>query len=170
MQSKVATSFVPLEVAIEPGTERLPLDWPALQGWRLAYRLMGGEDCEGFTGCSVVTPDLKTQLGNTGSAMVWEMFDSIAYDAHRFDGMLDRAKDHWEDRQRIESDASLSWLQRYGQRRAWRSRVRKTLREAGRMRLPPKGFTKEGARVLFEMTGDLPVSRGSADRRRPGGV
>lgn len=158
VQKKIANSFVPLQVVIEPGTEQLPLDWDALGGWRRAFRVMGGDECEGFTGCSVVTPDLETELGNTGSAFVWEMFDSIAYDAEKFAAMLDAAAERWAERQRIESDEKLSRLKRWAQLRKWRSEVRTALRNGGRTRLPPKGFSKERALELFRLTGDVPES------------
>jgi hypothetical protein len=36
-----------------------------------------------------------------------------------------------------------------------KSRVRKEVSEEGKFRLPPKGFTIEGATKLFEETGDV---------------
>ena len=44
-------------------------------------KLMKGD---GFTGGSVVSTDPQAEYGSTGSAFVWEMFDSIAYDADKF--------------------------------------------------------------------------------------
>lgn len=89
VQARIKRWFVPLKVVIDLGTKRFPLDWPAMRGWSAVHDRMGGEKCEGITLCSVVSPDLQVVYATTGSAMVWEMFDSIAYDATKFYAMLD---------------------------------------------------------------------------------
>jgi hypothetical protein len=80
----ISEHFVPLKITIAYGAEQIPLDWPAFKGWRTVYSIMGGSKNTGFTGCSVVTPDTQQELASTGSAHVWEMFDSLAYDAKKF--------------------------------------------------------------------------------------
>lgn len=147
VQEKVASSFVPLKLTIAPGTREFPLGWPAMQHWKASYRRMGGEKNEGFTGCSVVSPDLAVEYGNTGSAFVWEMFDSTAYDARKFAAMLDRAQQRWARERALRAD---------GKRVArFRDEVRSAVAEEGRFHLPPRGFTVQGAIELFELSGDL---------------
>lgn len=155
VQKKVAELFVPLKVAIRPGTKQFPLDWAAMKGWDAAYRRMGAEKCEGITACSVVTPDLKWEYGNTGSAFVWELFDSIAYDAKKFEAMLDRAQSRWKRAQSILGDKTLSKEVRDRKLLKLGREVSLALALEGRFHLPPKGFTIEGAMELFRMTGDL---------------
>jgi hypothetical protein len=156
VQDKVARHFVPLKLTIMPGTKEFPLDWPALQGWKTSYGLMGGQKNEGFTGCSVVSPDLQVEYGNTGSAFVWEMFDSTAYDATKFAAMLDRANARWAREQPIRADTTLSRAERERQLASLRSQVREAVGNEGRFHLPPKGFTVQDAVELFELSGDLP--------------
>jgi len=91
VQEKIEKSFIPLKIKISYGTDKFPVDWPALKIWQDTYTRMGGPKTTGITACSVVSPSLKVELGSTGSAFVWEMFDSIAYDAKKFADMLDRA-------------------------------------------------------------------------------
>jgi hypothetical protein len=156
VQKKVVKSFIPLKLAIKPGTKEFPLDWPALQPWGVSYRLMGGEKNEGFTGCSVVSPDLKVEYGNTGSALVWEMFDSTAYDADKFVAMLERADERRAREQAIRADATLSKAHKERRLASFRDDMRSAVAKEGRFRLPPKGFTIQGAVELFELSGDLP--------------
>jgi len=156
VQAKVAKSFIPLKVAILPGSKEVPLDWPALKGWRGVYEKMGGETCEGFTCCSTISPDLQTEYGNTGSAMVWEMFDSIAYDAEKFVAMLDRSLTRAQHIQEIESDTTISQKDRAIKLDDYQAQVRREIRREGRFRLPPAGFSSDGAIELFKLTGDLP--------------
>jgi hypothetical protein len=154
VQAKVSDRFVPLKVTILPGTKEFPLDWPAAAGWRNSYRLMGGEGNEGFTGCSVVGPDLQIEYGNTGSAFVWELFESTAYDAGRFAAMLYRAHERWSEEETIRKEAVLPGMR---DRRIERHRrqVSRAVANEGRLRLPPRGFTVEGAKELFRLSGDL---------------
>lgn len=155
VQQKVTKSFIPLKIEIPIGTEKFPLDWPGLKAWNTAYKRMGGPKAEGITACSVVSPDLQTELGSTGSALVWEMFDSIAYDAEKFAAMLDRSLERAEEAETIANDKSLSDKQRKRQLAAFRRKVKWDVGREGRFHLPPKGFSIEGAKNLFRMTGDL---------------
>lgn len=168
VQTKIAESFVPLKVEIPYGTEAFPLDWPALKTWSKAYVKMGGPETKGITGCSVVTPDLQTELGNTGSAFVWEMFDSIAYDAEKFGAMLDSAAARAETEQEILNRPDLGDAERNRKLAAFRWQVQRELRAEGRTKLPPKGFTVEGAIKLFEMSGDLPAANGETEQSDAG--
>ena len=158
IQQTVAESFVPLKVMMTypPRMEAFPLDWPAMRRWQIAYKMTGGK---GFTGCSVVSPDLKTEYGSTGSAMVWELFDSTAYDAKKFQAMLDQSiKFAAEERELRQSSTRRSRLELA----KFNAKVRKANRSS--VRLPPKGFTADQARELFRLTGDLPEKE-SASRQ-----
>ena len=157
VQQKVADNFIPLKVEIPIGTESFPLDWPALKIWRDTYKRMGGPKTEGITACSAVSPDLQIELGNTGSAFVWEMFDSTAYDADKFAGMLDRANERADRLQEIVTNKEITDEERAKLVRNFRWKTKFDVGREGRFRLPPKGFSIEKAKKLFEMTGDLKV-------------
>lgn len=155
VQAKVAASFIPLKIAIPHGTEKFPLDWPALKHWSNVYQQMGGKKVEGITACTVISPDLKVEYANTGSAFVWEMFDSVAYDAKRFAGMLDKAAQRWVTEKEIRADKSLDDKERAAKLASFHAEVRKAIAKEGIFHFPPKGFTIQGAIELFELTGDL---------------
>lgn len=108
VQKKIGEAFIPLKVEIPFGTEKFPLEWPALKMWRDTYVRMGGPETTGLTACSVVSPDLQTEYGSTGSAMVWELFESTAYNADKFSAMLDRAKARAAEEQTIRKNEKLS--------------------------------------------------------------
>ncbi len=155
VQDKVAKSFVPLKVTIPYGTKKFPLDWPGMKHWSTTYKRMGGEKVDGITACSVIGPDLKVEYGNTGSAFVWEMFDSIAYDEKKFAAMLDRSVERFGREQKIRADRSLNEKERERKLATFHAEVRKAMADEGRFRLPPRGFTIEGAKELFRLSGDL---------------
>lgn len=87
--------------------------------------------------------------------MVWELFDSTAYDADKFTAMLDEAVRHADAEQQLrrmyeDRPALLGWklaMQRHSLRMA---RLRNLV-----IRLPPEGFTVENAKELFRLSGDL---------------
>ncbi|MGF1583253.1 MAG: hypothetical protein ACFCD0_28370 [Gemmataceae bacterium] len=126
-----------------------------MQQWRSVYRQMGSEKCQGITACTVITPDLQVQYGNTGSAFVWEMFDSIAYDAKKFAAMLDRAAKRWEREKEIRGNKKIDAQERSRQLANFRRQVARELRSEGRFQLPPRGFTIKGAIELFRLSGDV---------------
>jgi hypothetical protein len=146
---------VPLKVVIEPGTKRFPLDWPAMGGWATAYQFLGGEKNEGFTGCSLVSPDLSVEFASTGSAHVWELFDSPAYDRDKFLAMLERGWTRHREFAAALHDPNSSPRQRDAKAERLRRQFRAQVASEGRFRLPPKGFTIEGAVELFRLSGDL---------------
>lgn len=159
VQEKITKSFIPLKVQIDYGTPNFPLDWPALRAWQTCYFLMGGDKTKGITGCSVVSPDLKIELGSTGSAFVWELFDSIAYNPAKFATMLDNALQRFQREQSILQDANLSSYERQRRLAKHHSEVRMSVRKEGRFHLPPTGFTVTGAADLFRLSGDLKPSK-----------
>lgn len=155
VQKKVAASFIPLKITIPYGTEKFPVEWPALKVWQDSYKRMGGSKTTGLTACSVVSPDLQTEFGSSGSAFVWEMFDSIAYNADKFSAMLDTAARRADEEQTILNNKELSEEEREKQLTAFRKQVKRAVGDEGKFHLPPKGFTIKGATKLFEMTGDI---------------
>ena len=155
VQEKVEKSFIPLKVKISHGTEKFPLDWPGLKNWSNTYQLMGGKKVDGITACSVISPDTKVEYGNTGSAFVWEMFDSTAYDAGKFAAMLDRAGERFQREKSIRADKKLSDKERDAALAKFHREVRSAVDKEAQFRLPPRGFTVEGAKELFRLSGDL---------------
>ena len=151
-QEKIAKDFVPLKVVMPKHSPAFALDWPALAVWRAAYKTGDGS---GFTGCSVVSPDLQMEYGSTGSAFIWEMFDSIAYDAKKFNAMLDKAAQHAAREREIHADKKIGVLELMSQLATFRAEVKQTMETETRFRLPPKGFTIKGAMDLFTLTGDM---------------
>ncbi|MEM6278929.1 MAG: hypothetical protein AAF733_05580 [Verrucomicrobiota bacterium] len=156
VQERIEEHFVPLKVVMQPGDAKLPLDWPGLRHWAVSYARMGGEKSEGFTCCTVISPDLETEYGSTGSAFVWELFDSIAYDPEKFAAMLDESLERATKEREIIEDKTLTSMQRERRLRAYRRQMEREISREGRFRLPPKGFTKESAVELFRISGDLP--------------
>ncbi len=155
VQDKVARSFIPLKITIPFGAEKFPVDWPGMKHWSDTYQQMGGKKVDGITGCSVISLDLKTEYGNTGSAFVWELFDSIAYDEKKFAAMLDRSLERFGRDQKIRADKSLSEKERERNLATFHAEVRKAMGNEGQFYFPPKGFTIEGAKELFRLSGDL---------------
>ena len=155
VQKKIADGFIPLKITIPSGTEKFPLEWPGLKVWSDTYKSMGGPKVDGLTACSIISSDLQTEFGSTGSAFVWEMFDSIAYDAKKFGAMLDRAAERATKGKEIAANKQLTPGERERELAAFRKDVRKEMDREGRFQFPPKGFSIEGAKTLFRMTGDL---------------
>jgi hypothetical protein len=156
VQKKIAESFIPLKVAIDKGTPKFPLEWPALKHWRIAYTLMGGSQTNGITGCSVISPDLELELGTTGSAFVWELFDSTAYDPVKFSEMLDGSLVNFDRYQSILQEPGLGNFQRRMRLARQKAAINRAKQDQSKFRLPPPGFTADGARELFRLSGDLP--------------
>lgn len=157
IQSEINKNFIPLKLEVKKGAPEFPLDWAALSRWRTVYKfnLPGMEEKQGFTMCTVVTPDLEMELGSTGSAFIWEIFDSIAYDKDRFLTMIKDAHRFALEREKLlaaigagERASRFNYLR-------WKRKVEKRIRANGRVGLPPKGFTAENAKELLRMTGDL---------------
>jgi len=145
VQKKIAESFIPLKVRIDYGTEKFPIDWPAMEVWRDTYERMGGPKTTGITACCVISPDLNVKLGSTGSAFVWELFDSAVYDADKFATMLDRTLERFLADQHILDDTSLSADERTEKLKVHREQVKRTVSQEGKFNFPPKGFTIEEA-------------------------
>jgi len=155
VQKMINESFVPLKVPIDYGTEDFPLKWDAVQDWRQVYNLMGGPRTKVFTACVVIDPQTKIQLGSTGSAMVWELFDSIAYDPDKFGSMLEKAQQRLQQLQAIASDPGLSEFQKRIQTGLLKRKLKEEIRKDGAFHLPPRGFSIKNATKLFQLSGDL---------------
>jgi hypothetical protein len=155
VQAKIEKGFVPLKVVIPHGAKEFDLDWPAMATWRVVYKLGGGEKNGGLTGCSVVSTDTQVELANTGSAFVWEMFDSTAYDPTKFAAMLDRGLERAEKEKAIRTDPKLTAAERAKRLTAFRKEVGRQVGEEGRMRGKPTGYSDLHSLELFGLTGDL---------------
>lgn len=158
IQKYIQDHFLPLKVSMEPGTAELPLDWPGLIGWKIAYKVLGGEKSNGFTGCMVVSSDLKTQYGATGSANISELFDSIAYNRDKFLAMLEKAQQRRLEEESIRSNPRYSSSVRKRKIGELRGKIFREDWEArqAQNRLPPrKGFHWIHALELFRKSGDI---------------
>jgi len=156
VQEKLGKSFIPLKVTIQQGTKDFPLGekWAALDYWRGVYRFLGGEKCGGWYGCAVVSPDLQTVYGDTGSGLAWELFDCAAYDAKKFAAMLDRAAERAARERTLRADRNLSTSERDRQLARFREEVRSAVKKEGEGHLPPDGFTIGGMLELHKIAGD----------------
>ena len=114
----------------------------------MAYKFADGK---GFTGCSVVSSDLEIEYANTGSARIWEMFESTAYDAGRFAEMLERASARLSEERSLKAQSRISALERKVEVHRFRQGIQRAVKSEGTLRLPPKGFSLELALELFEM-------------------
>jgi hypothetical protein len=126
-----------------------------MKSWQLGYMLMGGPKVKGMTGCSVVTPDGSFQLGSTGSAFVWEMFDAIAYDPKKFVAMLDNSLARYKVDEDIERDSTISDAERRKRIAKHHAEISQEIKMEAHFHMPPPGFTKENAKALFRLSGDL---------------
>ena len=145
VQKLVADHYVPLKLGFNK-LEGFPVDWPALQAWATAYKFSDGR-C--FTGCSVVSPDLEIQYGNTGSAMMWELFESTAYDGGKFRAMLREALARGSEERVLRSQRGVSAGERRMELHRFRKGVKRVVSSHGRFQLPPDGFSLEAALELF---------------------
>lgn len=145
VQKLVAENYVPLKLGFNK-LEGFPVDWPALRSWATAYKYSDGR-C--FTGCSVVSPDLEIEYGNTGSAMVWELFESTAYDGGKFRVMLREALARGREERILRTQAGVSEGERRIEIRRFRKGVKRVVSSHGRFQLPPDGFSLEAALELF---------------------
>ena len=155
VQKRLAEEFVPFRLEIKEGTASFPSDWRGLKHMKIPYQLVGGEDCQGITGLAVVSPDGQTLLAATDSCFVWELFDSSAYSPAMFGDVLDRGLKFHAEANAIAADETLSELERRRAMLRLRGRVKKANNANGGFRLPPKGFSVDGAKELFVMSGDL---------------
>jgi len=149
VQSLVKRHFIPLKVAFRDEAG-FPLDWPALGGWATAHKFSNGK---GFAGCSVVSTDLQLEYGSTGSAKIWELFDSTAYDADRFAAMLERAVARHTEERALWAQRRISLAEKRAEVDRFRDGIRTAVKAESRLRLPPSGFSLEQAMELFELAG-----------------
>ena len=149
VQGLVTRNFVPLKVGFGED-EGFPLDWPALEDWKTVCKFSNGK---GFAGCSVVSPDLEVEYGNTGSAMIWEMFDSTAFDAGKFAAMLERAVSRFGEERALRAQRGISASEMRSTVSRFREGIRTAVKSEGVLRLPPEGFTLEQAVELLRLAG-----------------
>lgn len=149
VQGLVSKHFIPLKLKLDP-QKGFPVDWPALKRWQTAFKMNQGK---GFAGCSVVASDLHVEFGNTGSARVWELFDSTAYDAKKFAAMLRLAADRNTEDRSLRAQRGINATERRMVVGRFREGVGKAVKTEGRSHLPPKGYSLEQALKLYELAG-----------------
>jgi len=80
--------FIPFELNLTD--QKFPETMPALLGWNLAYSLSPFKDM-GFTGCVVLTPDGKKDLGNAGDPSITNWQSCPQYYGDKFVTVLEKA-------------------------------------------------------------------------------
>jgi hypothetical protein len=87
--------------------------------------------------------------------MVWELFDSAAYDSDKFLAMLERGLARHKRYSKIQSEPGLRPSARRRELSEFRRTVRSQVASEGRGKLPPKGFNLDKALELFRLSGDI---------------
>ena len=147
----IKSQCVPVKIQLRQGQD-YPLDWPALKKWRTAYKFSNGR---GFAGCSVVSPDLAIEFGNSGSARISEMLGAPAFDPKEFLGMLVRAMERVNEERSIRVQSRISEEERKLELERFRKGVTRAVQSEGRRGLPPEGYSLEQAIELYRMAGVL---------------
>ena len=145
----VKAHCVPVKIQLKKGQD-YPIEWPALKKWATAYKFTNGR---GFTGCSVVSPDLAIEYGNSGSARISEMLESPAFDPKEVLAMLARAMDRVNEERSIRVQRSISDDERKLEIVRFRKGVTRVVQSEGRRKLPPEGYSLEQALELYRMAG-----------------
>lgn len=149
IQKRIAKDSIPLKVVMTyPKRSAFPLDWPALRIWTQAYERMDGK---GFTGCALISHDLQVQYAHTGSAMVWELFDSTAYDEARFFAMVERGAKRAAEERALRTATGKSLAARTLDVARFRAHLTRKVEAEGPFRLPPRGFRIRFATELFAL-------------------
>jgi len=147
--SLIKANYIPVKVKLQRG-KNFPLTWPALKRWATAFKFVDGS---GFAGCSVVSADLQIEYCNSGSARLWELFDSRAYDAKKFAGQLERAASRVTEERSLRVQRGISDFERQRELQSFRRGVVKAVRSENNSRLPPRGYSLEQAVELLQMAG-----------------
>ena len=153
VQRKVKSSFVPLKLVYTEGSG-FPVKWSVLKGWETKFDYSSDL---GSAGCAVINSDLNMEFANSGSAMMGELFDSVAYDARKFSRMLSRGYQRWKEDGIIGREGGLSIEDRKQEVDRYRRGVAYEVEKEGQMRFAPKGYSLEKALELFRLAG---VDRG----------
>ena len=146
VQVMVKKQFVPLKLAFDK-EKGFPVEWPALKSWAERFKFADGR---GFTGCSVVSPDLEAEYGTTGAPMVWEMFDSGADDAAKFHAFLSAAAARAHEERVLRTQRGVTKSERTAEIVRFRKGLDRAVEVNGRFQLPPKGFSVEKVMALFD--------------------
>jgi hypothetical protein len=150
----IKASFIPVKLKLETGKD-FPVDWPALKKTATAFAF---SNAKGFAGCSIVSPDLEIEYGNSGSAKMCELFDSTAYSAKEFAGMLERASSRVMEERSLRVQRGISDFERKLEVHRFRRGVTLAVRSEGVSHLPPKGYSLERALELYQMAGAVEVA------------
>jgi len=145
----VKARCVPMKIRLKKG-EDYPVDWPALKHWATAFKF---SNQRGFAGCSVVSSDLTIEFGNSGSARIFELLSSPAFDPEEVLGMLKRAMERVNEERSILVQRGISNEEREAEILRFRKGVTRAVRSEGRRRLPPGGYSLEQALELYRMAG-----------------
>ena len=145
VQKLVAANYVPLKLAFNK-REGFPVTWPALRDWATEFKFSDGR-C--FAGASVVSPDLESQFGNSGSTQVWELIGSTVCDPGMFRTMLHEALVRGNEEQIVRTQRGVTERERRMELYRFRKGVKRVVSSHGRFQLPPQGFSLEATMELF---------------------
>jgi hypothetical protein len=150
----IKENFIPVKLKLEKGKD-FPVEWPALKAAATGFEFSNGK---GFAGCSVVSFDLAVEYGNGGSAKIWEVFSSTAYDPKKFAEMLERAVSRLTEERSLRVQRGISEAERKQEVYRFRLGISHAVRAEGRAELPPKGYSLERALELYRMAGAVEIS------------
>ena len=145
----VKARCIPMKIRLEKG-EDYPVDWPALKHWATAFKFSNER---GFAGCSVISSDLAIEFGNSGSARIYELLSSPAFDSEAILGMLKRAMERVNEERSILVQRGISNEERRAEILRFRKGVTRAVRSEGRRNLPPAGYSLEQALELYRVAG-----------------
>jgi len=145
----VKAQYIPMKIRLEVG-EDYPVDWPALKHWATAFKFSNER---GFAGCSVISPDLAIEFGNSGSARIYELLTSSAFDSEAILRMLKRAMERINEERSILVQRGISTEERKAEILRFRKGVTRAVRSEGRRNLPPAGYSLEQALELYRVAG-----------------
>ena len=149
VQKKIIGSFVPLKLIYTEG-KGFGVKWLVLNGWETKFQFAAGDGC---AGCAILNADLNMEFANSGSALVGELFESVAYDPKKFSTMLSRGYQRWKEDGIMGREGGLSMRERQQEVDRYRRGVVFEVEKEGEMRLPPIGYSLAKAMELFRMAG-----------------
>ena len=150
--SLIKSKCIPVKLKLDK-KKPFPVDWPALGKWAAAFKFSNGR---GFAGCSVVSFDLQIEYGNSGSARLFEVLDSSAFDPKRFAAMMERSASRLTEERSLRVQRGVTEYERKVELYRFRKGVTRAVQSESRSQLPPKGYSLEQALELYQIAGAVP--------------
>lgn len=162
VQSVIKSNYIPLKLKLQRGKD-FPVDWPALEKTATAFKF---SNSRGFAGCAVVSHDLEVEYARTGTAQLWELSESPAYDPKKLAEMLERAASRVTEERSLRAQRGISDVERKAEIQRLRRGIGHAARSESPSHLPPRGYSLELALELYRMAGTLDPS-GAAPAEEP---